>query len=310
MGTLLVTSDGGGNIHLHRVKLGPTQEQIDEIARVALEEMQRRGTPTRLELKAQALGVKLLNMAIPANIHNGDVAEIDGRVYQVTIKHGRNTDDLDERFATAQIETRAHEVLARGGGLVIQPDRVAPEVLKQFVNDFPAVSQILVGRAVEHFMEEQHASKSGLRRVLVSAQAIGHALVENHESLILALVGLGITIAIPPLGILGVPWEVEAALGGAAALIAHDAKGAVNDDVERRTRASVVREHLDIVVRAEAIQAFDKWAHGLGKKRVRTKPQRAAASQQRLVTQSSKVVIAQPLPVYAGAAPPRVMALA
>jgi hypothetical protein len=323
-GTLLVTADGAGNIHLRRVKLGPTQEQIDEVVRLALEEQRRRGAPTRLELRAQALGAKLFNGAIPAGLLNGDFAELDGRVYRLVIKHGRNVDDVDERIATARIETGTHDVLTRGGGVEIGRDRVAPEVLQQFIHDFPAIAQIFVRRAVEHFIDEHESKTSGLRRVFVSAHNLGHAMVENHESMLLALVGLGITIAIPPLGILGVPWEIEAALGGVAALVAHDAKGALSDDLERRDRASLVRQHLDVTVRAKAIQSFDEWAHGLGKKRIRAKshpvprsrrtaqpplPAHAGAATPRVLELTPRPAVLAPLPINAGAATPRVLAL-
>jgi hypothetical protein len=310
-GTILVIPDGTGNIHLQRVTLGPSQEQIDELRRYVLDEKRRRGVPTRLEMTAQAKGAKLLNMAIPAKIRDGDFAQIDDRVYRVVIEHGRNLDDVDDRIASAQIETGAHEVLARGGGLVIQPDRVAPEVMRQFISDFPAIAQILAGRAFDHFTEE-HAKKSGLRRVLVSAHEVGHAMLENHESLLLALLGVGLTVAVPPLVVLGIPLEIEVAMLGLAALVARDAKSALNDDGSRRERAALVRKHLnDVIVRADAIERFNKWAHGLGKRRTRSAPQRRpAAARLSPVSQSSQVVMPQLMPVYAGAATPRVIALA
>jgi hypothetical protein len=297
-GTFLVTSGGAENIHVYRhLEFGPTQAQIDEITRLALEAKRRRGAPNELQVRAQGLGAKLLSYAIAAGLQDGDQADLDGRVYRLVIKHGSSTDDIDERLASAQIETGTHEVLARGGGLVIQPGApIGPGVFQQFIRDAPALAQILVRQAVENLLEEQNAQDTGLRRVKVTSHKVGHALIENHATLLLALVGAGITIAIPPLAILGVPWEVEAALGGIASLVAHDAKSARSDDLNRRNQAELVRQHWDIIARAEAIQAFDAWAHDLSKKPLRP---------------SVKAVVMPglPLPVNAGAATPRVLAL-
>lgn len=296
-GAFVVTAGGAENIHVYRhLEFGPTQAQIDEITRLALEAKRRRAAPTKLEIGAQALGAKLLSYAIPAGLRDGGHADLDGRTYRFVIKHGSSTDDIDERLVTAQIETGAHEVLARGGGLVIQSDRVAPEVLQQFIRDVPALAQILVRQAVENLLGEQNANNTGLRRVKVTSHKVGHALIENHASLLLALVGAGITIAIPPLAILGVPWEVEAALGGIASLVAHDAKSAHTDDLNRRSQAELVRQHWDVTARAIAIQSFDAWAHNLGKKPLRPSVQAVAVS-------------GLPLPVNGGAATPRVLAL-
>jgi hypothetical protein len=120
---------------------------------------------------------------------------------------------------------------------------------------------------------------------------------------------MGISVAVPPLMILGgVSWEVETAMLGVAALFARDAKSAVNEDVKRRNQAAVVQRHLDALFRAEAIQDLTVWAHDLSKKRTRARvrPIRATVVQPRARTLT---VARLPLPVNAGAATPRVMAL-
>lgn len=252
---------------------GPTDDELSQVRRVAVEASRHRRIPSAEEALAQQLGAKLLSLAVPAGLSDGDVARVGTRVYRISVGHQRYIDDVNERISTAVLVTPAHEVIAAGEILEISRTPVQTETLRQFIDDFPAVAELFSRRATEHFLHDHQAPSSELRRIGAACHRVERSLMENHESLLLTIGGLVLAVALPPLGILGIPWFVEAGLGGVAALFAHGAIGAVGEDLDRHRKAIVVRKHMDVPARASAIEALDQWADGIVRERHAHQPE-------------------------------------